>query len=103
MPTIDSDAHVIESERTWSYLAESERRFAPMVLLQQQGVFGQTNRGNVSKEFFMFDVQVQPKDRNVDTEAASAESREMADVKARVRHMDELSIDVQVLYPTIFL
>ena len=103
MPTIDSDAHVIESERTWSYLADHERRFAPLVLQQLQGAFGQTNRGNVQKEFFMFDAQVQPKDRNVDTEAASAESREMADVKARVRHMDELSIDVQVLYPTIFL
>ena len=103
MPTIDSDAHVIESERTWTYLAESERRFAPMVLLQQQGAFGQTNRGNVQKEFFMFDVQVQPKDRNVDVDGASAESRELADVKARVRHMDELEIDVQVLYPTIFL
>jgi uncharacterized protein len=103
MPTIDSDAHVIESERTWSYLAESERRFAPLVLLQQQGQFAQTNRGNVAKEFFMFDVQVQPKDRNVDVEGASAESRELADVKARVTHMDQLSIDVQVLYPTIFL
>ena len=27
MPTIDSDAHVIESEKTWSYLAEDEKAF----------------------------------------------------------------------------
>ena len=32
MPTIDADAHVIESERTWSYLAPDERRYAPMML-----------------------------------------------------------------------
>jgi predicted TIM-barrel fold metal-dependent hydrolase len=103
MPTIDSDAHVIESERTWSYLADNEKRFAPMVLQQHAGQFAQTNRGNVQKEYWMFDVQVQPKDRNVDVDGASAESREMADVKARLKHMDELSIDAQILYPTIFL
>jgi hypothetical protein len=38
MPTIDSDAHVIESHRTWSYLADDERRFAPMVLRQVEGI-----------------------------------------------------------------
>jgi predicted TIM-barrel fold metal-dependent hydrolase len=32
-----------------------------------------------------------------------SESREMAEVAARLRHMDELGIDVQVLYPTIFI
>ena len=32
MPIIDSDAHVIESNRTWSYLAENEKHFAPLVL-----------------------------------------------------------------------
>jgi predicted TIM-barrel fold metal-dependent hydrolase len=31
------------------------------------------------------------------------ETREMENVPARVRHMDELGIDVQVLYPTIFI
>lgn len=103
MPTIDSDAHVIESERTWSYLAESEKRFAPMVLQQVAGEFARDNRGNLAKEFWMFNVQPQPKDRNIDTEGASAESREMANVKSRIKHMDELDIDVQVLYPTIFL
>lgn len=103
MPTIDSDAHVIESERTWSYLGEGERRFAPMVLQQIAGTYNRGNRGNVAKEYWMFNVQPQPKDRNIDTAGASAESREMADVAARIKHMNELSIDVQVLYPTIFL
>ena len=103
MPTIDSDAHVIESERTWSYLGEAERRFAPMVLQQIAGDFGRDNRGNLAKEFWMFNSQPQPKDRNIDTAGASTESREMANVKSRIKHMDELDIDVQVLYPTIFL
>src|SRR5690606_9399306 len=75
----------------------------PLVLQQQSGDFSRTNRGNLQKEFWMFNTQVQPKDRNIDVDGASAESREMADVRSRVAHMDELSIDVQVLYPTIFL
>ena len=31
------------------------------------------------------------------------ETREMENVPARLRHMDELGIDIQVLYPTIFI
>ncbi|HWO42643.1 MAG TPA: amidohydrolase family protein, partial [Candidatus Eisenbacteria bacterium] len=31
------------------------------------------------------------------------ESREMADIEARLRHMDQIGTDVQVLYPTLFL
>ena len=28
-PIIDADAHVIETEHTWDYLEESERKFRP--------------------------------------------------------------------------
>ena len=30
MATIDADAHVIESERTWDYLEGSDKRFRPV-------------------------------------------------------------------------
>jgi predicted TIM-barrel fold metal-dependent hydrolase len=36
-------------------------------------------------------------------EETSLESREMHDLDARLRHMDELGVDVQVLFPSIFL
>ena len=42
------------------------------------------------------------KARNVGHDTAK-ESREMEDIRARLKHMDELHVDVQVLYPTIFL
>src|SRR5207253_5782164 len=32
MPTIDADAHVLETERTWSYMTESEHEFRPQVV-----------------------------------------------------------------------
>jgi hypothetical protein len=42
------------------------------------------------------------KARNVGFDT-SRESREMEDIQERLKHMDDLDIDVQVLYPTIFL
>ena len=32
MPTIDADAHVIESESTWNYLEGHEAQFKPVLL-----------------------------------------------------------------------
>ena len=51
----------------------------------------------------MFDKNFQPADRNINQEETTSESREMTDVGKRIAHMDQLNIDVQVLYPTIFL
>jgi predicted TIM-barrel fold metal-dependent hydrolase len=39
---------------------------------------------------------------NVNTEIPPA-VREMRDIEARLRHMDELEIDIQILYPSLFL
>lgn len=103
MTVIDADAHVIENDHTWSYLPEEARGYAPMVLQQLSGAFGQTNRGNVSKEWVMFETHIQPWDRNINLEQTDEDSRNLTDVTKRLGHMDELKIDMQVLYPTIFL
>lgn len=102
MKTIDSDAHVIESDRTWSYLADDEKHYAPLVLDIVSGeIQPQSGPRPTSQYWYSGDV-VQPKD-NADTETMDAESREMGNVAARLAHMDELEIDAQILYPTIFL
>jgi len=33
MSVIDADAHVIETEQTWSFMLEEDRRFAPELLV----------------------------------------------------------------------
>jgi predicted TIM-barrel fold metal-dependent hydrolase len=101
--TIDADAHVIESDRTWSYLAADERRFAPMVLKQVAGEGRVASGPRAAGAFWYSGGSIQPADDNADMAGTSAEARELGDVGARLRHMDELKIDVQVLYPTIFL
>ena len=103
MAVIDADAHVIESDLTWAYLSEDEKKYAPMVLQQVSGEFRQTNRGAVSKEWWMFGTDVRSTDSNINTADMTAESLEMTDVKRRLDHMDQLGIDIQVLYTTIFL
>jgi predicted TIM-barrel fold metal-dependent hydrolase len=103
MPTIDADAHVIESHRTWGYIPESERRFAPMVLEQIQGEARVASGPRAASKFWYSGNLLQPADDNADEKGLSEDTREMGDVNARLQHMDELAIDVQVLYPTIFL
>ncbi len=95
MAVIDSDAHVLETERTWDYMLESERPHRPRIVPTP-------NDPSSGGESWLVDGTYLGKARNVGQDT-SRESREMDDIKARLKHMDELDVDVQVLYPTIFL
>lgn len=101
---IDSDAHVIESARTWDYLEPSEKKYAPIILdtpTQEIWLIGDKVRPRLSS---LSDEQLaelsRKSGRNMVT---SRESREMGDVELRLRHMDETGTDVQVLYTTMFI
>jgi len=106
MPVIDADTHVIETERTWDFMEPADQKYRPMIV---------TPRGEPDKEYWMVDgklwgvarfggrdfkelSRLSGRDMDVPREA-----REMEDVTRRIRHMDDLEIDVQVLYPTIFI
>ena len=102
MGAIDADAHVIETVQTWSYLDADERRFTPQLMTQTFGSDLLSNEGTAVRDFWVIEGRAHGKDRNVGTNT-SQESREMLSVKARLAHMDELGIETQVLYPTLFL
>jgi predicted TIM-barrel fold metal-dependent hydrolase len=102
MTTIDSDAHVLETPRTWDFMDEEHLKHRPMVVAQLDGEKQRSFQGNVMNEYWVVDGRLHNKEANMDA-ATARESRELSDVAARVRHMDELNIDVQVLYPTLFL
>ncbi len=93
MMTIDSDAHVIECERTWTYVEQSARGLMPRLATDEQD--------GAKKQYWVLEGRSHGQ-ANIGLNT-SKESREMADVEARLRHMDELEIDVQVLYPSLFL
>lgn len=102
MGSIDADAHVIETTKTFEYMDEAHKKYRPMVVEMVEGNTIRSNEGGAQKRFWVIDGRVQPMEGNVGSNT-SEESREMRDVAARLKHMDELEIDVQVLFPTVFL
>ena len=108
MPTIDADAHVVESEHTWDYMDAADRKYRPVIVKPS---------GEGGGEYWFIDgkirglVRIVMTARELDEVAdrtgrvmfTPRETREMENVEARLKHMDELGVDVQVLYPTIFI
>ena len=108
LQTIDSDAHVVESERTWDYLEPSEEKYRPRMFSTPDD---DTKRYWVVEDKIaglrlpnLSDYQLQALSeiagRNVVTPQAA---REMDDVGLRLKHMDELGIDIQVLHNTLWI
>jgi hypothetical protein len=94
MLRIDADAHVLETEKTWEYMEGAERKFRPQVV--------GPNDGSSTDEYWLVDGTLRLKSRNVGKNTPMV-SRELRDVNARLKHMDELGVDVQVIFPTIFI
>jgi len=93
MLIIDADAHVIENESTWDYMLESERQFKPKIV--------GSNNPKDPFDYWLVDGRVIPRN-NVGRDLPVA-AREMSDLGARIKHMNELGIDLQVVYPTFFI
>jgi predicted TIM-barrel fold metal-dependent hydrolase len=84
---------VIENESTWDFMLESERPFKPKIV--------GSNNPKDTFDYWLVDGRVIPRN-NVERDLPVA-AREMSDLDARVKHMDELGIDCQVIYPTFFI
>ena len=103
MPVIDADAHVIETEHTWEYVPDEDAKHRPQILTDDSGakfwvIDGKIRgraRGPVAAKGIANTVS-----RNMVTDEAK---RYMEDIPGRLAHMDELGIDVQVLYPTMYI
>ena len=95
MLSIDADAHVIETEKTWDYLEGSDRHYRPVAITVDMPT-GKT------RNFWIIGGRLIGGRDNIGKDTAK-ESREMANIDSRLKHMDEIGTDVQVLYPTLFL
>jgi len=107
-PIIDADAHVIETERTWNYLDAAEQKFRPRLY---------STPDDPTRQYWVIDDKIagfrfltlnerelhefaQRAGRNFETPQAA---RELDDVDLRLKHMDELGIDIQVLHNTFWI
>jgi predicted TIM-barrel fold metal-dependent hydrolase len=120
MTVVDSDAHVVETERTWDFIPASDQALRPEIVMrpndagepapfwvidgkvrggvrQPVGKREEWDPNRISEDMLR---QQASSGRNMATPDAS---KHMENVGARLQHMDELGIDIQMLYPTIFL
>ncbi len=105
---IDADAHVVESERVWDYLGDGEKKFRPTLVPAPDKPGSQIwllDGENLGPKFpapneKQSEEHVKRFGREV---ATSVQARELSDVTQRLRHMDELGIDVQVLYNSLWI
>lgn len=99
MPTIDADAHVIETEETWQYMDDEYARHKVRMVVSNDPALSVRERG-----YWVMDGQFRAT-RLFDDEKTytPAAAREMRDIEGRLRHMDELGVDIAVLYPTTLL
>jgi predicted TIM-barrel fold metal-dependent hydrolase len=100
MPVIDADSHIDENEETWSYLRDDERWFKPNTVMIAEG---EKSTGG-SRYWHFFDNLL--RERRIRDDARTGTTlatRELLDIDARLRHMDEMGVDVHVIYPTCFL
>ena len=102
MTTIDADAHVLETPETWAFMDDADRQHLPMIVRQISGNERRSVDGRVLQDYWLLDNRIHSKDLNVGSDTPR-DSREVSDIGERLRHMDELGIDVQVLYPTLCL
>ena len=104
---IDSDAHVVETERTWDFMDPEDAQYRPQLVqspddpTRQHWVIDGEVRG------FRFptltEIQMEARSqrgRNITTPQAA---RELDDVGLRLQDMDRLGIDVQVLHHTLWI
>lgn len=95
MPIIDADAHVVESEHTWDFLEGRDKRYRPITVRVPGPDGGE-------REHWAVDGRLLGKGPIAADDVTRAQQY-MEDIEGRLRHMDELGIDVQVLYPTMAL
>ena len=103
MVVIDADTHVDETEETWGYLDDDEKNFQPLTVIPDEtNPEGATIKGY--NRYWIIDGHLRVRRVRDDERTGTVEPvRELRDVPARLRQMDSLGVDIQVLYPSLFL
>jgi predicted TIM-barrel fold metal-dependent hydrolase len=109
---IDSDSHVMEVEETWSYLEPEFAARRPQVVHAPDAP-----QGSPVDAYWLVDGQLHPRLLGPGatftgtpitstfgrSKPYSLASQAISDVSARLRDLDAAGLDVQVLFPTVFL
>jgi uncharacterized protein len=96
---IDADTHIDETDDTWEYVQEAELQFKPATAYPSN-----PDPKLPPARYWVIDGKRQIRFIRSDKDSGTTvETRELLDVQKRLKHMDELGTDTQVIYPTLFL
>lgn len=99
MRIIDADTHIDETEATWEYFNDVELQYKPTTAYPAN-----PDPKLPPARYWVIDGKRQVRFIRSDKDSGTTvQTRELLDVKARLKHMDELGTDIQVIYPTLFL
>jgi predicted TIM-barrel fold metal-dependent hydrolase len=99
MRVIDADTHIDETEATWEWMEAGARELKP-----RADAPANPDPNRPPARYWVIDGHRQPRlSRDDKRTHTTVQTRELLDPMARVRHMDELGVEVQVIYPTTFL
>jgi predicted TIM-barrel fold metal-dependent hydrolase len=101
---IDADTHVDESESTWAKLEGTpyEKYMPSTVNLPPEVAKRSGFRGSTTRKWVVED-RMQNRATRDEVNHPLRVRRELEDVEGRVAQMDEMGVDVQVIFPTFFI
>src|SRR5581483_5878950 len=104
MPVIDADTHLDESEATWAALEGTPyAKYIPATVTIAPNEAERMGLNLVNTRRWLVEGKLQSRAIRDEINHPPRVRRELLDVPGRLAHMDELGVDVQVVFPTFFI
>ncbi len=99
MAVIDADTHIDETDATWEFIPDAQKHLKPTTVSPAN-----PDPDRPVTRYWMIDGKRQLRFIRDDKKTGTqVEQRELLDIDSRMRHMDEMGVDIQVIYPTLML
>jgi len=104
---IDSDSHVVETERTWQYMEGEDEKYRPVLAAHPTDPHTQwwiiNGKARGLRFATLTEEEMAERSEQLGRDLVTpAGAREGDDVERRLKHMDSLGIDTQVLFHTLW-
>ena len=103
MTVIDADTHVDESEATWQKLEGANAKYIPVTVTSQAGEKSSAGLVRSRDRWWMVGGKFLTRAIRDEEHHPPRVRRELEGVPGRLRHMDEMGVDVQAIFPTFFI
>lgn len=103
MAVIDADTHVDETEATWMSLEGTEARYAPVTMGPSGDEISRSLLNPSRSRYWLVEGRIQVRAVRDDVHHPPRPRRELEDIEGRLLDMDQMGVDIQILFPTFFI